>query len=347
MINGKKYQGLRGQICERKHREKMGVAIWLFAWLCSLQTKGNGLVHGGKGFTYKAIAEDMKETPRQIERWMWRLRREGYISVKYTAYKKLVIYVLNQKKFPSRQGKFQFDKESSSTQKSGGYESAKKRRITVPKSGGFKVIEVKNEERQANESLTVSVFSTLGIPLSLWRDYKGMRERIHRPVVPGAEELLILELFDLQARGENPVAVLQQAIKTASFMLYPVRKEGAKNGNESFAEKRNRTNREGIAAGFGASLDGVDRTNGRSLPAGRFENQRGSVPRIIERSKFGGNRCGLPAGDADVGVHAHSCDDPECDSRSPVDRGDAIDANPVSGSESGGKGDRAGSPEED
>jgi len=356
-IKGTNNQGIRGGVFEKKHRDKMGTAIWLFGWLCSRQTKANGLVHGGTLFTYEMIAADMDETPRRVERWLWKLREEGYISVKHGLYKKLVIRILNQKKFPSRQRKFSenpdFHKHQQtadmnkikSTPRGRNYIHPQGAELTT-RNGGFNG-EKRIEERTATKSLSVSAFEALGITLSLWTSFKGMRERIHRPIVPGAEDLIVKELIDLQANGEDPVQVIEQAIKTASFMLYPVRKEGAKNGHESFAEKRNRTNREGIAAGFRANLDGLDRANGRALPTGRLENKRGSLPGIIERSKFGGNRRGLSAGDADLGVHAHGCDDPECDSRSPVDRADTIDVAPVSGSESGGSGDHPGDSGED
>ena len=77
----------------------MGPAIWLFGWLCSRQTRPNGLVHGGTCFTYKKIADDMGETPRRIERWLWKLRHEKYVEVKHGNYKRLVIRILNQKKY--------------------------------------------------------------------------------------------------------------------------------------------------------------------------------------------------------------------------------------------------------
>jgi len=74
-------------------------------------------------------------------------------------------------------------------------------------------------------SSSPTLMQKLGISLSLWADFKNMREEIKLPLVSGGENYILTELLDFQARGENPVAVLSQAIRTSSYVLYPVKKE--------------------------------------------------------------------------------------------------------------------------
>lgn len=95
--------GIRGGLFEVKHWDKMGDAIWLFGWLVHRQTKQRGLVLGGHALTYREIQEDTGYPERTLRRWMARLQREGYVSVKHSSYCKLVVTVLNAKKFNPRQ----------------------------------------------------------------------------------------------------------------------------------------------------------------------------------------------------------------------------------------------------
>jgi hypothetical protein len=78
---------------------------------------------------------------------------------------------------------------------------------------------------ECERELPQTIFSKLGISLDRWMVYKTMRIKIHRPIVPGAEEPLLAELETF----ENPVAVLEQAIATSSYKFYPV--GGKANGN--------------------------------------------------------------------------------------------------------------------
>jgi len=70
-----------------------------------------------------------------------------------------------------------------------------------------------------------TLMQELGLSLSLVRQYKKMRETIHRPLVPGGEDLIFTELLELQVQGESPSEVMEQAIKTSSYTFRPVRKE--------------------------------------------------------------------------------------------------------------------------
>ena len=109
----------------------------------------------------------------------------------------------------------------------------------------------------------ITFMQKLGVPLSLFLEYRKMREVIKRPIVEGAEFLIFTELMRLQSEGESPPMVLQQAIMTSSYSLYPVRK--VKNV-ESFQEKRSRPSAEAIKDVFGGD-DGMARPFHGALPA--------------------------------------------------------------------------------
>jgi hypothetical protein len=109
-----------------------------------------------------------------------------------------------------------------------------------------------------------TLMQKLGISLTLFLAFKEMRVRIHRPIVPGAEDLVLAELSKLQEQGEDPSEVLQRAILNSSYMLYPARKEKS-NGHESFQERTQRKSQEEIAD-MRRNLDPVVREVERGLP---------------------------------------------------------------------------------
>jgi uncharacterized protein YdaU (DUF1376 family) len=83
---------------------------------------------------------------------------------------------------------------------------------------------------------TFSQDQMLGIPLSLFAEYKRLRESLHRPVLPGAEAHIFAELLELKSAGEDPVEVLTRAVRTSSWKLSPKSK-----GGNSENEKQRRT----------------------------------------------------------------------------------------------------------
>jgi DNA-binding transcriptional ArsR family regulator len=98
--------GIRGGLWEKKHYDKMRDAVWLFGWLVHRQTtqrNGTGLVLRGKPLTYADISADTDFTESALRRWMVRLKRAGYIEVKYSLYSRMVVRILNAKKFNPRQ----------------------------------------------------------------------------------------------------------------------------------------------------------------------------------------------------------------------------------------------------
>jgi hypothetical protein len=98
--------GIRGGLWEKKHSDAMGLAVFLFGWLIHRQTtqrNGTGLVLRGKPLTYEDISADTGWPVRTLQRWMARLKREGYIEVQYSIYGRMVIRILNAKKFNPKQ----------------------------------------------------------------------------------------------------------------------------------------------------------------------------------------------------------------------------------------------------
>lgn len=75
--------GLRGVLFEARHYERMGSAVWLYAWLVLRQTHQigtTGWVLGGAPIRYEEIKEETGFNARTLERWMRILRRHGYIE---------------------------------------------------------------------------------------------------------------------------------------------------------------------------------------------------------------------------------------------------------------------------
>jgi hypothetical protein len=83
-MRGKDYNtGLRGVLFEARHYERMGAAVWLYAWLVLRQTHQSGSIGwvlGGAPFSYNEIEKETGFNRRTLERWMRTLRRHGYIE---------------------------------------------------------------------------------------------------------------------------------------------------------------------------------------------------------------------------------------------------------------------------
>lgn len=83
-MRGKDFNiGLRGVLLEVRHYERMGSAVWLYAWLVLRQTHQTGTVGwvlGGAPISYKEIEHETGFNVRTIERWMRTLRLHGYVE---------------------------------------------------------------------------------------------------------------------------------------------------------------------------------------------------------------------------------------------------------------------------
>jgi hypothetical protein len=100
-VRGKDYNiGLRGGLIDQRHYDRMGSAIWLYAWLILRQTHQHddtGWVLGGSPVTYREIEEETGFRSRTLERWMRTLRSNGYIETRTVA-AGIVVQVTKAKK---------------------------------------------------------------------------------------------------------------------------------------------------------------------------------------------------------------------------------------------------------
>ncbi len=82
---------LSNALCETKHYEKMGVALWLYIWLLDKVTKidsdGNGLVLGGKPIKIEEVPHINYENAK---RYFKILEEYKYIITKRTGYGKII-----------------------------------------------------------------------------------------------------------------------------------------------------------------------------------------------------------------------------------------------------------------
>lgn len=101
-MRGKDFNtGLRGVLFEARHYERMGSAVWLYAWLIlrqTHQTGETGWVLGGAPVSYREIEEETGFNPRTLERWMGTLRRYGYVQTKAAA-GGLIVRITKAKKY--------------------------------------------------------------------------------------------------------------------------------------------------------------------------------------------------------------------------------------------------------
>jgi len=102
-MRGKDYNtGLRGVLFEARHYERMGSALWLYAWLVLRQTRqqgDTGWVLGGAPITYREITEETGFNGRTLERWMQTLRRNGYVETEAVP-AGIIVRITKAKKFP-------------------------------------------------------------------------------------------------------------------------------------------------------------------------------------------------------------------------------------------------------
>jgi len=100
-MRGKDFNtGLRGVLFEARHYERMGSAVWLYAWLVlrqTHQTGETGWVLGGAPISYREIEEETGFNLRTLERWMSTLRRWGYVQTE-TVMGGLIVRITKAKK---------------------------------------------------------------------------------------------------------------------------------------------------------------------------------------------------------------------------------------------------------
>lgn len=71
-----------GLFTDPKHREKMGQAVWLYCYLHAYADRENGRLIRN----YSQIADEVKTTPKTVQRWMKILEENGYIQLRRLQY---------------------------------------------------------------------------------------------------------------------------------------------------------------------------------------------------------------------------------------------------------------------
>jgi hypothetical protein len=90
-------------ITEKKHRDRIGPAIWIFLWLIDRQTDPQGSVLGGSLIPRKRIAAALEMPIAVVAKHIARLKEGSYIEAAGQP-QGVRFRVLNQKKFRLRRG---------------------------------------------------------------------------------------------------------------------------------------------------------------------------------------------------------------------------------------------------
>lgn len=137
-MRGKNFNaGLRGVLFEVRHYDRMGSAIWLYAWLVlrqTHQTGSTGWVLGGAPVSYREIEEETGFNVRTLERWMSTLRRHGYIETQ-AAPGGLIVRITKAKKYAGTRHSAQPDSTVAARNIAGGVRkfAEERTRICVPR----------------------------------------------------------------------------------------------------------------------------------------------------------------------------------------------------------------------
>ena len=95
------YIEITNNLLEKKHRKKMGSAVWEFMWCLDKITKidedGMGWILGGKPINLKDLRKELGITEPKISKNLNKLKNEGYLNLRRTPYG-LVISVNKAKK---------------------------------------------------------------------------------------------------------------------------------------------------------------------------------------------------------------------------------------------------------
>lgn len=109
--------GIRNDLLEPKHVEKMGQAVWLYMWLVDKMTsvteEGVGLVLGGKPIKYDEVAAELGMSSDTYTRWIEKLSEYPYIQTLRTPHG-IVFKVLKAKQKRYRKNAESFRKNAES-----------------------------------------------------------------------------------------------------------------------------------------------------------------------------------------------------------------------------------------
>jgi len=220
----------------KEHRDRLHEAVYLFGWCCGRQTRRNGLVYGGKGLSYEEIGEEMGESPYTVRNWVRVCKKEAYIEVKYTLYKRLVIRVLNQKKYTSKQLDLPISHRPVEVHKEKsirppGTDMPDLRRSIIPRQEVHSRMNLSMTYTETPELERATPGGIAGlIPLPLWRDFVEVRKQKHKPTTDAAVLVITRKLLEFQSAGDDPITVVEQSVVNHWADIFPLKKENVANG---------------------------------------------------------------------------------------------------------------------
>lgn len=222
-----------------EHCRRIGSAIWVFLWCIDRVTResdGKGLVLGDSPIKVERIAADLHLNERSIRRDLKRLAGR-YLEISRTPYG-LRIRVLNSQKFNIWRSGENVRTETERSDKSAGQIGRK-----CPERSGENVRSYKEdsavdtaEDKDTKQArlLPRPVLLPTWIPVQPWKDFLEMRSKLRKPVTTQrAVELLIARLGKLRELGDDPRSVLEQSIENSWQGIFPLRREGRRNGASS------------------------------------------------------------------------------------------------------------------
>jgi predicted transcriptional regulator len=125
------------------------------------------------------------------------------------------------------------------------------------------------------------------VPVALWLSFAEMRRKIKRPMTDHAGELIRRKLIQLRDEGFDPVEVLEQSIRNSWQDVFPLRKEGASNGRESFEQQKRRREEKALGEVFSGAGKVLQRLE---APVPDTRDQQSTTRRLLgvpERSGSG------------------------------------------------------------
>ena len=262
--------GVHDGIIDKKHVDSIGRSpLSLYLWCLRHQTRPNGLVLGGSPITYKRINERLGQNERTLKRWMFCLRENGYIEVTYLSYKMMRIRVLKPKKFNFKQMPLPMNESDKSVPKKPvkrdtfGQINRTDLSLDHDKSVTSKQSVIMRETEATTTPAMPEGIAAL-IPLATWLEFVAMRKSIRKPLMPGGAELLLRKLLELQAVGDDPVAVIEQSTLNGWAGVFPLK--GKANGATKSDQRAERTDT-ALDRVFGKS-EKVAQNIRRALPPG-------------------------------------------------------------------------------
>jgi uncharacterized protein YdaU (DUF1376 family) len=111
----------------------------------------------------------------------------------------------------------------------------------------------------------LSVYEEPVVPITLWLSFVEMRKKMRKPLTDHGGELIRRQLQRFKDDGEDPIEILEKAIRNNWMDVFSLKGKSHGQQTESFAEKRSRTSAEAIRDIF-RSDEHMARKIQRTLP---------------------------------------------------------------------------------